>query len=89
MFQKVQERKLMKEDKKWITGRLGYNSANDRYGLLVSDLWEHKGFCCGEGLEVMVGDDWVETHMEMDSGRNWYLVGTPYRGNLEYIRARI
>ena len=22
-----------------ITGRLGYNSANDRYGLLVSDLW--------------------------------------------------
>ena len=24
-----------------ITGRLGYNSANDRYGLLVSDLWEH------------------------------------------------
>ena len=22
-----------------IIGRLGYNSANDRYGLLVSDLW--------------------------------------------------
>ena len=33
-----------------ITGRLGYNSANDRYGLLVSDLWEHDGLlhigCC-------------------------------------------
>ena len=35
------------------TGRLGYNSVNDRYGLLVSDLWEHSGFHCGEGLEVM------------------------------------
>lgn len=36
------------------TGRLGYNSVNDRYGLLVSDLWVHSGFHCGEGLEVMV-----------------------------------
>ena len=41
-----------------ITGRLGYNSANDRYGLLVSDLWEHDGFHCGEVLEVMVDDNW-------------------------------
>nr|WP_330423657.1 DUF5348 domain-containing protein [Roseburia intestinalis] len=32
---------------------------------------------------------WVETRMEMDVARNWYLVGTPYRGDLEYIRARI
>lgn len=29
------------------TGRLGYNSVNDRYGLLVSDLWVHSGFHCG------------------------------------------
>lgn len=36
------------------TGRLGYNSVNDRYGLLVSDLWEHGGIHCGAGLEVMV-----------------------------------
>lgn len=27
-----------------IEGRLGYNSATDRYGLLVSDLWENTGF---------------------------------------------
>jgi hypothetical protein len=33
-----------------IIGRLGYNSENKRYGLLVSDLWEHSGFHCGEGL---------------------------------------
>ena len=25
-------------------GRLGYNSSNDRYGLLSSDLWIDKDF---------------------------------------------
>lgn len=76
----------------YITGRLGYNSQNDRYGLLVSDLWEHTGFHCGTGLEVLVDDEWVKTRMEMtwESDVNkWYLVGTPYKGDLEYIRARI
>lgn len=74
-----------------IEGRLGYNSANDRYGLLVSDLWEHEGFHCGEPLEVLVDGEWVETAMEMSwNPKEWYLVGTPYRGNdLEYVRARI
>lgn len=76
----------------YITGRLGYNSANDRYGLLVSDLWEDDGFHCGESLEVLVDDKWVETCMEMaweEDGNHWYLVGTPYKGDLEYVRARI
>ena len=36
-------------------GRLGYNSSNERYGLLSSDLWIDTGFHCGEGLEVLVG----------------------------------
>lgn len=75
------------------TGRLGYNSVNDRYGLLVSDLWEHSGFRCGEGLEVMVDDKWVPTRTEMcwndDGSHDWYLVGTPYFGDLEYVRARV
>lgn len=73
----------------WIEGRLGYNGSNDRYGLLVMDLWEHNGFHCGEGLQVLVDDNWIDTRMEMDNARNWYLVGTEYRGNLEYVRARI
>ena len=34
-------------------GRLGYNSSNDRYGLLSSDLWIDTGFHCGEGLEAV------------------------------------
>ena len=72
-----------------ITGRLGYNSDNDRYGLLVSDLWEHEGFHCGEGLEVVVDGKWIATRMEMSADWEWYLVGTDYKGDLEYIRARI
>lgn len=70
-------------------GRLGYNSSNDRYGLLISDLWEHDGFHCGEPLEVLVDDEWVHTRMEMSLDRKWYLVGTPYFGDLEYVQARI
>ena len=65
-------------------GRLGYNSNNGRYGLLSSDLWIDTGFHCGEGLEVL-----VKTRMEMNPAREWYLVGTPYCGDLEYVRARI
>lgn len=75
-----------------MEGRLGYNSQNDRYGLLVSDLWEHDGFHCGEGLEVMVDGKWVQTRMEKswdEYGGKWYLVGTPYEGDLEYIWAKI
>lgn len=79
----------MANTKKKIEGRLGYNSENGRYGLLISDLWEHTGFHCGECLEVKVDDKWVKTRMEMDSDRNWYLVDTPYTGDLEYVRARI
>ena len=50
-------------------GRLGYNSSNDRYGLLASDLWIDTGFHCGEGLEVLVDDKWVRTRMEMNPAR--------------------
>lgn len=70
-------------------GRLGYNCENGRYGLLAMDLWIDTGFHCGECMEVLVDDQWVQTRMEMNLAREWYLVGTPYCGDLEYIRARI
>ena len=57
-------------------GRLGYNSYNKRYGLLSSDLWIDTGFHCGECLEVLLDDEWVQTRMEMNPAREWYLVGT-------------
>ncbi len=75
-----------------MEGRLGYNSSNKRYGLLVSDLWENDGFHCGEGMEVLVGDEWISTRIELAwnrDGNAWYLVGTTYYGDLEYVRARI
>lgn len=82
-LQTGKEQKMMKQ------GRLGYNSSNGRYGLLSSDLWIDIGFHCGEGLEVLVDDEWVQTRMEMNLAREWYLVGTPYCENLEYVQARI
>ncbi len=74
-----------------IEGRLGYNNSNDRYGILVTDLWENDGLYCGEGVEVFVDDKWVASRMEMaweSDGNHWYLVGTPYYGDLEYVRVR-
>ena len=75
-----------------IEGRLGYNNSNDRYGILVSDLWEDEGLHCGAGIEVLVEDKWVHSRMEKswtEDGSHWYLVGTPYYGDLEYVRVRM
>lgn len=53
----------MKKDYK--EGILGFNIDVNRYGLLISDLWEHE-FHCGENLEVKTDDGkWVKTRMEM------------------------
>ncbi len=70
-------------------GRLGYNSSNDRYGLLSSDLWIDTGFHCGEGLEVLVDDKWVSDQNGDESCKRMVSVGTPYCGDLEYVQARI
>ena len=82
-------------------GRMGYNSHNDRYGLLISDLWEIEGFHCGDTLEVWDSDkeQWIPTRMEMyyqppsfPKKRNdgWYLVGTEYSGtSLEGLIVRV
>ena len=83
--------KKRKVGKKMKEGRLGFNQNNGRYGILDGDFWENDGLHCGESLEVMIDDKWVQTRMEMaweEDGQKWYLVGTPYKGNLEYIRAR-
>lgn len=84
-------------------GRMGYNSQNDRYGLLVMDLWKIEGFHCGDILEVWDSEDekWIPTRMEMHyqpsafslpKKRNdgWYLVDTPYSGTtLEGLMVRV
>ena len=83
------KKRWTKENDTMREGRLGYNYENGRYGLLSMDLWIDTGFHCGEGLEVLVDDEWVQTRMEMNLAREWYLVGTPYCGDLEYVQARI
>ena len=77
----------------WIEGRLGYNINNNRYGLLVADLWEDNGFHCGECLQVQIDGKWIDTSFEMDwsTGKGvWFLTGTDIKGtDIEYTRARI
>lgn len=75
-----------------ITGIMGYNSKNDRYGLLVMDLWEIDGFHCGDTLEVWdsESEQWTPTRIEMHYKNEWYLVGTPYSGtDLEGLKIRV
>ena len=86
-----------------MIGTLGYNSSNDRYGLLICDLWEIEGFHCGQNLEVWDSESerWLPTRMEMHyqpsafqfpAQRNdgWYLAGTEYSGtDLEGLRVRV
>ena len=56
----------------------------------MSDLWERDGLHCGETLSVQLpGGDWADTRIEMTAKGEWYLLGTPYHGDLEYIKARI
>ena len=76
----------------YIKGVLGYNSRNDRYGLLACDLWEIDGFHCGDILDVWDYDSeqWIPTRIEKHFQGDWYLVGTEYSGlSLEGLRARV
>ena len=86
----MEERKMAKQ---WMEGRLGYNGENDRYGLLISDLWVCEGFHCGDCLQVKIDGEWVDTCMEKywgEEGSYWYLTGTNIKGSgIEYTRARI
>lgn len=71
-------------------GRLGYNPRNQRYGLLVSDLWEKDGFHCGNHMQVLLDGEWIPTQIEMDSKEQWYLVGVNKAGReLEGLKVRI
>ncbi len=81
----IDTEKSGKENHAMREGRLGYNCENGRYGLLSMDLWIDTGFHCGECMEVLVDNQWVRTRMEMNPAREWYLVGTPYCGDLEYV----
>lgn len=72
-----------------IIGRLGYNKYENRFGILVMDLWQVEGLHCGECLEVWVNDEWINDRIEMSTKDGWYLVNTKFKGDdLEYLKVR-
>lgn len=73
-----------------IVGRLVYDRQSDRYKI-VDKAGEvlHRGLHCGEGLEVMIDGEWFQTRVEYGhGGRGWYLIDTPYCGQLENLAVR-
>lgn len=76
-----------------IEGRMGYNSKNKRYGLLISDLWEIDGFHCGTPMEYWDSnkEEWIPTRIEMAwPAQKYYLVDTGLQGeDLEGLKIRI
>lgn len=71
-------------------GYLGYNSENNRYGILNRmDLWEDTGLHCGESIDIVIDDKIIHTRIEM-KGKTWYLVDTGLEGEeLEGIKVVI
>lgn len=74
-------------------GKLGYYSANDRFGLLIADLWAIEGFHCGETFEYYDAgtESWIPTRIEMSwPDKQYYLVDTPIKGDdLEGLKIRL
>lgn len=71
--------------------RLGYNLENDRYGILEHDLWVNEGLHCGECMEVLINDKWIQDRIEYDQKiKKWYLVESGLIGEeLEYLKVKI
>lgn len=87
---------VIKEDEvmsEYIQGRMGFNSENKRYGLLISDLWEIDGFHCGQPLDYYDYDkeEWIHTRVEMAwPEQEYYLVDTGLQGtDLEGLKIRV
>lgn len=72
-------------------GRLGYNSELDRYGILISDLWEVEGLHCGNQIMINYNDEWINDRIEYNhSNKSWYLVKSNLIGeDLEGIKVKI
>ncbi|MBC2460395.1 DUF5348 domain-containing protein [Clostridium beijerinckii] len=70
-------------------GWLGYNSNNDRMGILDNmDLWADDGLHCGECFEVFLNDEWKAERLELGNGE-WYLVYSKLSGEqLEGLKVR-
>lgn len=74
-----------------MEGRLGYNDELERYGVLVSDLWQKDGLHCGECFDIFINGEWISDRIEYNHEiKKWYLVKSKLVGEeLEYLRVRI
>lgn len=83
---------------KYVEGRLKYNSENQRYGMVsigfssgigFVDVWEDTGFSCDDYLEIWMDGKWFPTYMRINRDGEWYLMNTPYTGDLDELPVRI
>ena len=52
-----------------MNGRLFYDPTSERFVIDGQELH------CGDVIQVMIGQTWVETRIELDANDEWYLVG--------------
>ena len=71
------------------TGVLVPQKGTDRMDIRFSLTEYYGGLHCGDVFDVKVNGKWIPTRIEMSYAGEWYLVDTPYKGNLEYVKARI
>ncbi|WP_294361014.1 DUF5348 domain-containing protein [uncultured Clostridium sp.] len=72
-------------------GYLYFNEDTDRFGIInSSDLWENEGLHCGEVLEVLINDEWIQDRIEMTWDEEYYLVNSKLKGNeLNFVKVNI
>ena len=89
-FHLVEDESCEGEIKQGLEKKLDRMVMRDLYGKFkTAPTEEERERARKECMEVLVDDQWVRTRMEMNPAMEWYLVGTPYCGDLEYVRARI
>ena len=75
-------------------GCLLYNKGSERFCFAIGnkwlyDGWFYNGYHCGDAIEVKIDGEWIKTRFEMDINKEWYLVGTGYKGKaIEGVSAR-
>lgn len=67
-------------------GTLVYDSQQERMDIRYGVDDYHGGLHCGETFDVMIGNRWKPTRIEMND--NWYLVGVPTT-DLVGLRVRV
>ena len=67
-------------------GALVFDEHTDRYDIRFDLNDYYGGLHCGECFDVMVGDKWKPTRIEL--GESWYLVGVR-AADLNGLRVRI